>query len=652
MKIALAQIDMRLGDIEGICARLEQQAALALEAGADLLALPAPLLTGVLPGSLVDYPAFEHDVLSALAVVAQTPAVRALTVLVPAVVGIDGSQLFEVYMLRRGRVVPTRLTVARHYAELGCTPWTPPVFEIAGSRVAVTFDFERDITELPAGCDVVVYFQVDGFDAADAATTAVAAVPGGAFRGEVAQASVWLACMAPVGAFDAAVYTGGSFVMDDTGRVVAAAPPFEESLLVQEVARGTRMTAVEDHELPSFSREAWLWEALRLHLRDTVEAVGLSRVAVPLAGDLPTSLLAVLAVDALGPRNVVGVVLDHAGSAGAVQRERVRDRLEDARELADRLGIRVVELEEMMPPAQAGERLPDAERAWWREATDELLVAAVARAQQALPLSALTKTDAALAGAWGAAADFVAPFGDVYLSALEFLARVRGRASGVLPAPVTGPAAVTERMGEILERAVRSLDGDEALAARARQTLRDLLPFEVDRTLEAHVDRNVAFADLDLADASPEAAGLLLMLVRRAERARRRMPAYPIVSARSFAERAWPESLAWSDLGTSDEKPLHAADFADAEFQRLEQRGAKRGELARGEVLGMLGAMFGLSSEQQAELASEEGQKRLQEGLQDLEAQVREAIARMSQAHGSSGGAPGMPGSVPFFSLN
>lgn len=651
MKIALAQIDMRLGDIEGVCARLEQQAALAVEAGADLLALPAPLLTGVLPGSLVDYPAFEHDVLSALAVVAQAPAVRELTVLVPAVVGVDGSQLFEVYMLRRGRVVPTRLTVARHYAELGCTPWTPPVFEIAGSRVAVTFDFERDITELPAGCDVAVYFQVDGFDAADAGTAAVAAVPGGAFRSEVAQASVWLACMAPVGAFDAAVYTGGSFVMDDTGRVVAAAPPFEESLLIQEVARGTRMPAVEDHELPSFSREAWVWEALRLHLRDTVEAVGLSRVAVPLAGDLPTSLLAVLAVDALGPRNVVGVVLEHTDVLRRARRMHANERLEDARALADRLGIRVVEPEEMPLPALASERVPDAERAWWHDAADELVLAAVARAQRAVPLSALTKTDAALAG--GAyAAGLVAPFGDVYLSALEALACLRGRASGVLPTSATGPAAVAERMGTIVARAARSLADDEALAARAEETLQGLSPFKVDQLLEAHVDRNIAFVDLDLVRTAPEAAGLLLMLVRSSERARRRMPAYPIVSARSFAERAWPESLAWSDLGTSDEETLRAADLADTEFQRLERRGAKRGELARGEVLGMLGAMFGLSSEQQAELASEEGQQRLQEGLQDLEAQVREAIARMSQTRGSAGGAPGVPGSVPFFSLN
>ena len=43
MKLALAQIDMRLGDIEGICGRIEDQARLAHERGARVLCVPAPL---------------------------------------------------------------------------------------------------------------------------------------------------------------------------------------------------------------------------------------------------------------------------------------------------------------------------------------------------------------------------------------------------------------------------------------------------------------------------------------------------------------------------------------------------------------------------------------------------------------------------------
>ncbi len=102
----------------------------------------------------------------------------------------------------------------------------------------MTFDVVRDMGAIPNGCDLVLYCAVNGFDVTNEQTAGVAAVPGGAFRSEVERAGVWLACMEPVGGFDDAVYTGGSFVMDDGGRVVAQAPCFEEALLIQDVRRG------------------------------------------------------------------------------------------------------------------------------------------------------------------------------------------------------------------------------------------------------------------------------------------------------------------------------------------------------------------------------------------------------------------------------
>ena len=78
MKIALAQIDMRLGDIEGVCARIESQAILAHEQEADLLAVPVPLLAGILPGSLIEVEDFEHDMVSALSALAEPAGAHCL----------------------------------------------------------------------------------------------------------------------------------------------------------------------------------------------------------------------------------------------------------------------------------------------------------------------------------------------------------------------------------------------------------------------------------------------------------------------------------------------------------------------------------------------------------------------------------------------
>ena len=54
MNIALAQIDMRLGDIEGICERIESQARLAKRSGARVLCTPSPLFGGLMPNLLIE----------------------------------------------------------------------------------------------------------------------------------------------------------------------------------------------------------------------------------------------------------------------------------------------------------------------------------------------------------------------------------------------------------------------------------------------------------------------------------------------------------------------------------------------------------------------------------------------------------------------
>lgn len=54
---------------------------------------------------------------------------------------------------------------------------------------------------------------------------------------------------------------------------MAQAPCFEESLLVQEIQRGVMLDALEDHELPEFRSEEWLWQALVLAVRDNARAM-------------------------------------------------------------------------------------------------------------------------------------------------------------------------------------------------------------------------------------------------------------------------------------------------------------------------------------------------------------------------------------------
>ena len=241
MKLALAQIDMRLGDIEGICGRIEDQARLAHERGARVLCVPAPLFMGALPGGLVGAADFEHDVLTGLTGVAGRIQELDMICIVPAAVSFEGQPLLDYMMLKDGHVVPARSSIALQRGENNDTRWAPPVFDVDGVRIAVIFDLDRELEMLPTGVDLIAYFQFNAFDMTDRETAAIAAVRSGAYRKIASKRSVWFACMAPVGACDESV-SGDSGRRDARcpGRSRTARVPFRGVAVAGAGARRAR----------------------------------------------------------------------------------------------------------------------------------------------------------------------------------------------------------------------------------------------------------------------------------------------------------------------------------------------------------------------------------------------------------------------------
>ena len=175
MKLALAQIDMRLGDIEGICGRIEDQARLARARGARVLCVPAPLFMGAMPGGLVGAADFEHDMLAGLTGVAERIQELDMICIVPAAVSFEGQPLLDYMMLKDGHVVPARSSIVLQRGENSDTRWAPPVFDVDGVRIAVIFDLDRELEMLPTGVDLISYFQFNAFDMTDRETAAIAA---------------------------------------------------------------------------------------------------------------------------------------------------------------------------------------------------------------------------------------------------------------------------------------------------------------------------------------------------------------------------------------------------------------------------------------------------------------------------------------------
>ncbi|HEX7045490.1 MAG TPA: NAD+ synthase, partial [Burkholderiales bacterium] len=134
-----------------------------------------------------------------------------------------------------------------------------------------------------------------------------------------------------VGGQDELVFDGHSFVVDAGGEVIARAAQFEEELLVCDLAApaGSRLA-------PPLEDIAEVYAALVLGLRDYVRKNGFRHVGIALSGGIDSALVALLAVDAIGPENVTCVIMPSPHSSAETQ--------EDARAIGRSLGVEAIEI--------------------------------------------------------------------------------------------------------------------------------------------------------------------------------------------------------------------------------------------------------------------------------------------------------------------
>ena len=144
-----------------------------------------------------------------------------------------------------------------------------------------------------------------------------------------------------MGGQDELVFDGASLMLDERGQVVARGAQFEEDLVLADLSLGTGQRTFHAPPLVPMKRTPLapleeIYTALALGTRDYVRKNGFETVVLGLSGGIDSSLVACLAVDALGPAHVVGVVMPSRFSSSATQ--------DDAHALATALGIRCEEL--------------------------------------------------------------------------------------------------------------------------------------------------------------------------------------------------------------------------------------------------------------------------------------------------------------------
>ncbi|KPJ74037.1 MAG: NAD synthetase [Planctomycetes bacterium DG_20] len=347
MKIALAQLNPTVGDLDGNVRRILDSCARAARAGARLVVTPELSLVGYPPRDLLLKPRFVADNLAALERLAgqvgptalvvgyvdRTGRTRGLPLYNAAALLADGRVLARKYK----RLLPTYdVFDERRYFEPG-----DETAVVAWGGLKLGLSICEDIwTQESAGPAARLYDGNPVADLVEAGADVVINMSASPFvMGKFAQRAELVCAQAlrhgrpvvyvnQVGGNDELIFDGASFAVNAGGEVLAQLKAFEEDLGFVDLAGG--QPAGDLAQLPTDVEALRL--ALVLGLRDYMRKTGFAKAVVGLSGGVDSSLVAYLAAEAVGSQNVFGIAMpSRYSSAHSVA---------DARALASNLGIR------------------------------------------------------------------------------------------------------------------------------------------------------------------------------------------------------------------------------------------------------------------------------------------------------------------------
>lgn len=531
LKIAVAQINVVVGDLPGNVERIAGYAERARLAGADLLLLPELALTGYPPEDLLLRPDFYTASRAALDDLAVRTA--GIAVLVGFPVSEEDGNYNAVALLDDGRaqtvcrkqILPNdEVFDEKRYFTAGDSPC---VIDFKGVRcgVAICADLWEDGPGeklRDAGAELILSLNASPYHHGKVVERI-------ALFGERARAvGLPLLYVNMVGGQDELVFDGGSFALDAMGEVTWRAPLFDPlCALVEFRQQGPRrfFAPPKDYsEPPVLSAEAEVYQALVVGLRDYVEKNRFPGVVIGLSGGIDSALVAAIAVDALGPDRVDTLML---ASPYTVEMS-----IDDARLVARALGVRHEEIpieapmevfDALLIPVFSALPPPGAQDATFENIQARirgLILMAFSNRTGALVLTTSNKSETAVGYStlYGDMAGGFAVLKDVVKTLVYRLARYRNSIAQVIPERIfTRPPSAE---------------------LRPDQTDQDSLPpyEELDEIIEAYVGQNrdrQYMLDLGL---PAEAVDRTVRLLHQAEYKRRQGPPGTRITWRGFGK--------------------------------------------------------------------------------------------------------------------
>jgi len=536
LTIALAQMNQRVGDLEGNAAAMLAMREKA--AGADLLLCPELQLTGYPPEDLVLKPEFVRRTMEAAERLVDATASPGPAMLIGTVLNEGGSNYNAVLLADGGRVIGKTLKHElpnygtfdeKRVFEPGPLP-QPLEFRGVKLGVPICEDIWRESVcahLAEAGADLLLVPNGSPFEL-DKDQNRQRMV-----RARATAAGLPIAYLNRVGGQDELVFDGSTFVMHPDGELVVQMSDWEEDLLITEWAGGPdgwRCETRAKHELDPYPED--IYRAMMVGLRDYVTRNGFPGVILGLSGGIDSAVSAAVAVDALGPDKVWGVMLP--------SKYTVSESLEDAGECARLLGCRHDVIPIVPAVAAVDEMLPDltglaAENVQARLRMVALMALSNAHGQMLLTTGNKSEMSVGYATLYGDMAGGYSVLKDAYKTTVFALSHWRNR---VKPDGALGPD------GPVMPD--RVITKPPSAELRPNQKDEDSLPpySLLDRILEGLVDKEMSVKEVGAATGADLAlVSDIEIKLLRAEYKRRQAPPGVKIGARNFGrDRRYPIS--------------------------------------------------------------------------------------------------------------
>jgi NAD+ synthase (glutamine-hydrolysing) len=568
LRLALAQVNPCVGDLEGNAALVVARTHEAARAGARVVAFPEMVLTGYPVEDLALRPSFQRasrDALHALALRLEEQGLGGLVVVVGYLDRADddherlgrprGGAQNAAAVLHAGQVV-ARYT-KHHLPNYGVFDefryFVPGegtcVVRVDGVDIALAIceDLWQDggpvaeVRDTGAGLLVVINGSPYERNKDDVRLDLCARRAG--------EAGCALAYVNMVGGQDELVFDGDSLVVGPEGSLLARAPQFEEALLVLDLflpaadPATSRAVAVVGAPAPAYdplpatvaerlSDDAEVWAALVLGLRDYVGKNGFRSVVLGLSGGIDSAAVAAIAVDALGAHNVHCVSMPSDYSS-----EHSRG---DAADLAERTGLhfRTVPIAPMVDAFQSALGLTGLAEENLQARVRGIILMGVSNQEGHLVLATGNKSELSVGYStiYGDAVGGFAPIKDVPKVDVWRLSRWRNEEA--------------ERRGETPPIPPNSIEKPPSAELRPGQLDTDSLPdYEVlDDLLDDYVENDRGAAELVTDGFDQDLVERVLRLTDVAEYKRRQYPPGTKISVKGFGrDRRLPMTNRWRE---------------------------------------------------------------------------------------------------------